>query len=389
MHRSVDRILTTHVGSLPRPPDLLAMIAARQNGVPVDTQAFDERVRSAVADAVRRQVEVGIDVVNDGEMGRYGFIPYINDRLGGFKPDPEEDGSNYWEASREGRAFPEFYAWVSKQPGSAASVTRERWNCCGPIHYKGQKAIATDIANLRHGLNGVTYADAFMPAISPANVEQWQRNRYYADGGEYLHAIADALREEYKAIVDAGFVVQIDEPALASYYLYNPDASIAEFRRWAEERVEVLNNALRDIPEEKVRYHTCYGINMGPRATDLELKHFIDILLKIRAGAYSFEASNPRHEHEWQEWKNIKVPEGKILMPGVVTQSSVLVEHPELVAERIVRYANIVGPQNVIASTDCGFASFATSNEIHETIVWAKLKALTEGARIASRKLWS
>ena len=245
-----------------------------------------------------------------------------------------------------------------------------------------------DIDNLKAALGGVGVEEAFIPAISPSNVEGRQDNTYYKTDEEYLFAIADAMREEYKAIVDAGFLVQIDDPRLVTYYVMDPRSTVAECRRWAEVRVEALNHALRGLPRERVRFHTCYGINMGPRVHDMELKDVVDIMLKVRAGAYSFEAANPRHEHEWRVWEGVKLPEGALLVPGVITQSTILVEHPELVAERIVKFAKVVGRENVIAGSDCGFATFAGSTEIHPSVVWAKLKALSDGARIATKQLW-
>ena len=272
--------------------------------------------------------------------------------------------------------------------------------CTGPITYKGHARLQRDIDNFKTALKGANVEETFMPAISPSNIEDWQKNAYYKSTEEYIFAIADAMREEYKAIVDAGLLVQIDDPRLVTYYIIHPEASIADCRKWAEVRVEALNYALRDISQEKIRFHTCYGINMGPRVHDMELKDIVDIILKIRywphkgpvpkirAGAYSFEAANPRHEHEWKVWKNVKLPDGKILIPGVISHSTILVEHPELVAERIVRYANVVGRENVIAGSDCGFATFAGSKEVHPSIVWAKFQALSDGARIASKELW-
>jgi 5-methyltetrahydropteroyltriglutamate--homocysteine methyltransferase len=244
-----------------------------------------------------------------------------------------------------------------------------------------------DIENLKAALNGAK-VEAFIPAISPANIEDWMSNGYYKKQEDYLFAVADAMRVEYKAIVDAGFLLQIDDPRLVSYYLVNPKASIAECRKWANIRVEALNHALRGIPADKVRHHTCYGINMGPRVHDMEVKHLLDIILKINAGGYSFEASNPRHEHEWKIWGNAKLPKDKVLIPGVISHSTVLVEHPELVAERIGRFTSLVGRERVIAGSDCGFATFAGSKEVHPSIVWAKFEALTEGARLASKELW-
>jgi len=386
MQRSTERIFTTHVGSLPRPPDLLASMRARARGEPGDPQAYAARVRAAVGEIVGKQVELGVDVVDDGEMGKPGFIHYVNERLAGFEPSTAPAGSP-WKNSREVRAFPEFYEWFGKILPSPAA-TAVHMVCTGPISYKGHSHVQADIANLKEALAGREVADAFMPAVSPTCVEDWQTNRYYRSDEEYLFAIADAMHEEYQAIVDAGFIVQIDDPHVATRYVVRPELGIAEVRKWAEVRVEAINHALRGIPRDRVRWHTCYGINIGPRVHDLELKHFVDIMLKVRAGALSFEAANPRHEHEWRVWEGVSLPQDTILIPGTITHSSVLVEHPELVADRIVRFAKIVGRENVIAGADCGFGTFAGSEEIHERIVWAKFEALVEGARIASRQLW-
>ena len=381
MH-STNRILTTHAGSLPRPPDILEMIQAKEQGRAVDADAQAARVRAAVKEIVQKQVELGLDIVDDGEYSKPSFVTYVNERLGGFEVDREAPHRSPWAGSREALSFPEFYAQ------GHVGTRQNRMVCTGPVAYKGHAQLQRDIENLKAALDGRKVTGVFMPSISPSNVEEWQRNTYYKNQEEYALAIAEAMREEYKAIVDAGFFLQIDDPRLVSYYLVKPDASIAECRKWAASRVEILNHALRGIPEEKIRHHTCYGINMGPRVHDMEVKHLLDIILKIRAGAYSFEAANPRHEHEWKIWGGAKLPKHKVLIPGVISHSTVLVEHPELVAERIMRFASLVGRENVIAGSDCGFATFAASKEVHPSIVWAKLKALTEGARIASRELW-
>ena len=261
--------------------------------------------------------------------------------------------------------------------------------CTAPVTYAGKAAIDRDLKNLREAVDAAGAAEAFVPSISPIDVVNAQKNEYYKTEEEFLYAIADAMREEYKAIVAAGFLLQIDDPRLASHYVSNPGITIAEVRSWAERRIEALNYALRDIPEDRVRYHTCYGINIGPRVHDLELKHVLDIILKIKAGSYSFEAANQRHDHEYHLWENTKLPEGKILIPGCITHSSPLVEHPELVADRIERYATLVGRENVIAGADCGFGTQASAHpEIHPSIVWAKFEALVEGARIATKRLW-
>jgi 5-methyltetrahydropteroyltriglutamate--homocysteine methyltransferase len=388
MKRSIDRILTTHVGSLPRPDDLRAMILAKQRGDTIDETAFTARVRSAVAEVVRRQSEAGIDIVADGEMGRVGFIPYINERLAGITPSPTVEGANYWGQSREYRAFPEFYAWAAQMPGTAGQTGRTRWVCTGPVSYKGTAALQRDIDNLKAALTAVRHEEAFMPAVSPANLANWNRNEHYRSEEEYLYALADALHEEYRAIIDAGLVLQVDDPLLASYYVMHPEASVEDCRKWAMTRVDALNHALRGLPTDRIRYHTCYSINIGPRVHDMELRHIVDIMLRVNAGAYSFEAGNPRHEHEWKVWETVKLPDGKSLIPGVITHSSNIVEHPELIADRIGRFAQAVGRENVIAGADCGFASFAATCEVHPSIVWVKLKALADGARLASQILW-
>jgi 5-methyltetrahydropteroyltriglutamate--homocysteine methyltransferase len=388
MKQSTERILTTHVGSLPRPPDLLAMIQAKEQGEAFDPDAFAARVRSAVAEVVRRQAECGIDIVADGEMGRFGFIPYVNERLSGLeaRPNPRTEGT--WARSREHLAFPEYYAWAAQMPGAAGGAQRNQWVCTGPITYKGQAVLARDIDNLQAVLAQVPYQEAFMPAVSPSQLAGWNRNEYYRTDEEFRVALAEALREEYRAIVDAGLVLQIDDPQLASHYTTHPELDIAQCRDLASATVELLNHALAGIPADRVRYHTCYGINMGPRVHDLELRHIVDIMLRINAGAYSFEAGNPRHEHEWRVWETVKLPDGKVLIPGVITHGSNFVEHPEAIAQRIGRFAGVVGHENVIAGADCGFASFSTTCEVHPTVVWAKLAALGEGARLASRELW-
>jgi 5-methyltetrahydropteroyltriglutamate--homocysteine methyltransferase len=382
MKRSTSRILTTHAGSLPRPADLLAMSEATGKS---DAAAHEVRLAGAVGEIVRKQAELGIDVIDDGEYGKPGFVTYVNERLSGFETDTGRTGRHAWAGSREALAFPEFYAAAAAAQSGAPHA---HMVCTGPIAYRGHAQLARDIANFRAALATVKVEEAFIPTISPANVEDWQRNAYYKTQEDYLYAIADALHEEYKAIVAAGFLVQIDDPRLVTYWLIRPDLSLAEVLAWAKVRVEALNHALRGIPPEKIRFHTCYGINMGPRIHDMELKDIVGLILQIRAGAFSLEAANPRHEHEWKVWETVKLPDSAVLIPGVISNSTVLVEHPELVAQRIERFAAVVGRENVIAGSDCGFATFATSKEIHASIVWAKLAALAEGARIASRNLW-
>ncbi len=388
MKHSTERILTTHVGSLPRRPDLLQMIQAKEQGGDVDGAAFAAQVKDAVTEVVRKQADAGIDIVADGEMGRFGFIPYVNERLAGLEARPSPGREGTWARSREHLAFPEYYAWAAQMPGAAGGAQRNQWVCTGPIAYKGQQALARDIDNLKAALAQVRYEEAFMPAVSPAQLAGWNKNEYYKTDEEFRVAIADALREEYRAIVDAGLVLQLDDPQLASHYTTHPELDITQCRSWASATVELLNHALAGIPPERVRYHTCYGINMGPRVHDLELKHIVDIMLRINAGAYSFEAGNPRHEHEWRVWEEVGLPEGKALIPGVITHGSNFVEHPEAIAQRIGRFAQVVGRERVIAGADCGFASFSTTCEVHPTVVWAKLAALAEGARRATKELW-
>jgi 5-methyltetrahydropteroyltriglutamate--homocysteine methyltransferase len=388
MQRSTDRILTTHAGSLPRDDELGALIRQKVQGEALNEAAFAAKVKDAVADVVRRQTDAGIDVVADGEQGRVGFIPYVNERLAGIEPSPKVEAANYWALSREYVAFPAFYAWASSQPGAAGIAGRTRWVCSGPVSYKGHAALQRDIDNLKAALAGKPHAEAFMPAVSPSNIANWNRNEHYKNDEDYLVALAEALREEYKAIIDAGLVLQIDDPLLASYYVMHPEKSVEDCRNWAAHRIEILNHALRGLPADRIRYHTCYSINIGPRVHDMELKNLVDLILRIDAGAYSFEAANPRHEHEWQVWENVKLPDGKSLIPGVVTHSSNIVEHPEAIAQRIGRFAQAVGRENVIAGADCGFASFASTCEVHPSVVWVKLAALGEGARIASKQLW-
>jgi len=381
MH-STDRILTTHAGSLPRPDDVVEMVRAQARGDRRDDAADAKRLRSAVAEVVRKQADIGLDIVDDGEFGKPSFVTYVRQRLGGLSEIGGER-RNPWGGSRDALAFPDFY----RKQGSSMGRQPLIW-ATAPITYIGGAALKTDLENLKAAMQGLDVAAVFVPSISPANIENWHENRYYGTAEEYLTAICDAMHEEYKAIVDAGFYLQIDDPRLVTYYMLQPNASVADCRKWAAQRVDALNYALRDIPPEKVRYHTCYSINMGPRLHDMQAKDIADVILKIRAGAFSFEASNPRHEHEWAVWCEAKKPADTVLIPGVVTHCSVLVEHPELVAERIVKYANAVGRENVIAGSDCGFATFAGADEIDPAIAWAKLAALVEGAEIASKKLW-
>jgi len=386
MKLSTDRILTTHVGSLPRPEDLFELMLARMDGKAVDEKAYADRVRQAVRDTVREQVAVGLDIVNDGEMGKPSFITYAASRLSGLEKR-EGNRPSPFANTRETRDFPDYYQSAVAEQVSARR-RRALMVCAAPIKYKGHDALKADLDALKSALAGSGATEAFVPAIAPSNIETTTPNEHYKSAEDYVFAIAEAMREEYKAIVDAGFLLQIDDPFLVTYYIMRPDLSIAECRKWAEVPLEALNAALEGIPADRVRFHTCYSINMGPRVHDMQLKDIVDIILKVNAGAYTFEAANPRHEHEWEEWKRAKIADDKVLIPGVITQSTVLVEHPELVAKRLCRFADVVGRERVIAGADCGFASFAGSNEVHPSIVWAKFKSLVDGSRIASKQLW-
>ena len=387
MKLSVDRIMTTHVGSLPRPDDLFEMMLARMDGKAVDEKSYAERVRAAVQESVKQQAAVGLDVVSDGEMGKPSFITFAAQRLAGLEQRAGNRPSPFAN-TRETRDFPEYY-----QSAAAEQVSSRRRRalmvCTGPIAYKGHDLLRSELEILKSAMKGVDAAEAFVPAIAPSNIETTTPNEYYSTPEAYVVAIAEAMREEYKAIIDAGFLLQIDDPFLVTYYIMRPELTVADRRKWAELRVEALNAAIAGLPADRIRFHTCYSINMGPRVHDMQLKDIIDVILKVRAGGYSFEAANPRHEHECEEWKRAKLPDDKVLIPGVITQSTVLVEHPELVAQRIERFADVIGRERVIAGADCGFASFAGSNEVHPSIVWAKLASLVEGARIASARLWA
>ena len=377
------RIVTTHVGSLPRPPSLSARLFARSQGQRVDADAFGNELRTSVRTIVRQQSDLDIDVVSDGELSKISFQYYVTDRLGGIEPITPAPGRR---VTRENSAFPTFY-----RDGAHSGTQPTRFACTGPVRYTGQAQLAADIANLKGAVAGSGRVDAFMPSVSPSSCVGLMENRYYESQEEHLYAVAEALREEYQAIVAAGFMLQIDDPRLAMHYMLTPGESVDATRAWARRRIDALNHALRDLPPERVRHHTCYGINMGPRTSDIELKHLADLIVTIRAGYYSFEMANPRHEHEWRVWETVKLPDNKVLMPGCITHASVIVEHPELVAERIMRLAKIVGRERVMASADCGFASTLAPNErpeIEPEIVWAKFASLVEGARLATRALW-
>ena len=387
MKRSTQRILTTHVGSLARPARQLEFLFAKERGEPYDEAAFEASTREAVDQVVAEQVRAGIDIVCDGEQSKSSFLTYIAERLEGFSPRADQ-GEDLWVDSRETLAFPEYYEAQRKaRQGLVAQPVK--LVCSGPVKYAGHAILQRDIANLKAAMEKHGVEEAFMTAVSPSDVEGQQPNAFYDSDEEYLFAIADAMREEYKAIIDAGLVLQIDDPRLLTYYISHPELSVDDCRKWAALRVEALNHALRDLPVDQIRFHTCYGINIGPRVHEMNLADIVDVMLQVNAGAYLFEAGNPRHEHEWTVWRDVPLPEGKTIVPGVISHSTPLVEHPELVAQRLERFAHIVGRENVMGGSDCGFASFAaTEQEIHPSIVWAKFRSLAEGARIASQRLW-
>ncbi len=378
MQRSTERILTTHVGSLARPHPLLKLMQAQVAGEPYDTQAFASLSKQAVSDVVREQSECGIDIVSDGEQSKAGFFAYVAERLTGL----EASGTGVPDRSVWKEELEQFAEYYQQYLGGKAEtmVRNPPLVCTGPITYKGQKALRADIDNLRAAIATQSVTEAFMPSIAPRALG---RNEFYATGEEFLLAIADAMHEEYRTIVDAGFVLQIDDPWLTSLYFDDP------FGLGPEQHIDMLNHALIGIPPERVRYHTCYGINEGPRIHDVPLLDIVHRLLRINAEAYSFEAANPRHLHEWHVWEQVKLPPEKMLIPGMISHAYNIVEHPELIADMLVIYANLVGRENVIAGADCGFSSSATfSPEVHPKVVWAKFHALAEGARLATQRLW-
>ena len=390
MKRSTNRIFTTHVGSLPRPRDLLEMNDAKGSGRSIDQSAWAARVKTAVSEIVRLQRESGVDIVNDGELSKSSWSSYVNERLSGFAESLSR-GQGSLAKGRDKRRFQEFYDEYDRiQP--FRTVNGSRWTdviCNAPILYKGQPQVQMDIENLQTACAGIEAEEAFITAVAPGSIITRRINQYYPTEEAFLFAIADAMKTEYQAIVGAGFVLQIDDPQLVTRYdMEDPPPDAAQYRKLAAARVEALNHALADIPQERVRYHICWGGWHGPHTTDLPLKEIVGLLLQIRAGAYLIEAANARHEHEWRVWEQVKLPEGKILIPGVVSHATNVVEHPELVAERILRFANLVGRENVIAGTDCGFGTWVGQAAVDPDIVWAKLASLAEGARLASRELW-
>ncbi|HEX5370990.1 MAG TPA: cobalamin-independent methionine synthase II family protein [Dehalococcoidia bacterium] len=378
MKRSSDRILTTHTGRLDPPPDLREM--NQHLDETAGTPAYKARLQSAINQIVKEQAQTGIDVVSDGELGKVAGYPYYGKRLTGLKVRPVEPGEppGMWERTGERMEFAEFYEYLGFR------TSRQRMYFDGPISFIGQAEVQNDIEMMKAAMAGTNAAEAFMCVLAPGWLEHWMYNEYYKSDEEYLFAIADAMKDEYRAIVDAGFILQLDDPGLPDTYdMIVPTPSIEDYRRFAEIRVDALNHALKGLPEDRIRYHICWGSWHGPHTHDLPLKHVVDLMLKVTAEAYSVEAANPQHEHEWKVWRETKLPAGKILIPGVVSHASNVVENPELVCDRIVQYAGLVGRENVIASTDCGMGG-----RVHAQIGWAKLKALVEGAKMATKELW-
>jgi 5-methyltetrahydropteroyltriglutamate--homocysteine methyltransferase len=367
------------------------LLAAEEAGVDLDAVELARQVSASVGDVVHHQIASGLDVINDGEHSKMSFTTYTASRLGGLERTELPSGER--GPTRDSLQFPGVYDEMRTMYAARPSNVRKRRSrvslaCTGPIIYTGQARVRADIRNLQEATPSGTTVEGFVTALSPTNVAPHYRNEYYRTDEEYLVAIADAMHEEYAAIVEAGFILQIDDPRLATYYDRTPGASIEDCRTWIAGSVDLLNHALRGLPPERVRFHTCYSTNVAPRANDLELKHFVDLMLRINAGGYSIEAANPRHEHEWQVWEDVDLPEDKVVIPGVVSHCITLVEHPNLVAQRIVRFASVLGRERVIASNDCGFATSAAGDEVHPDVAWAKLNALAEGARLASRQLW-
>jgi len=383
--QNTDHIQTTHTGSLPRPHHLLDLLKAKFSGNPLDASEWDTALAKAVTDCVRKQVECGIDTVTDGEFSKPGFFTYIRERLEGFESRPGQKPVSF---AKEVSAFPEYYAHYFQQAMMGGAVVPSvPVVCTGLLKYRGEEFLQKDIANVKNAAKaaGIQQEHVFLPATAPSGVGS---NEYYKTEEEYFDALAGELNKEYRAIVASGILVQVDDPFLSEIFV-DPRFDERQKRRRAEMYIEAVNTALKGIRAEKVRFHTCYGINEGPRIHEAALAEVFPYVLKIKAGQYSFECANPRHEHEYHLFERIKIPEGKVLCPGVVTHASNIVEHPELIAERILRFAKLVGRENVMAGADCGFSSQATyKTEVHPTIVWEKFRAMRQGANIATKDLW-
>ena len=387
MQRSTERILTTHVGSLIRPPELQEFLRRRQAGAGYDPAAHARCLTRSVAEIVGMQAGAGIDVVSDGEFGKaISWSQYALERLTGFERRPVAPGANPFQRGADRERFAEFYAELDAREGVATTTDAV---CVGPIGYAGEAELGRDIDNLKAALAQTKVTEAFLPVAAPASVIPDRKNEYYKSDEDCLRAIADAMRTEYRTIVDAGFLLQLDDArAAVTYDRMVPPASFADYRDWVALHVDVLNHAIEGLPPERIRYHVCWGSWPGPHTTDVPLRDIVDLILEVRVGAYVIEGANPRHEHEWKVWQDVKLPPGKVLIPGVISHATNIVEHPELVAERILRLARLVGRENLIAGTDCGFAQGPFHRRVHPSIMWAKLTALAEGARLASAELW-
>jgi len=389
MKRSTNRILSTHVGSLIRPPKLAEAIQERQAGK-IAEDTYQQTLHDSVADVVKHQVQSGVDVVNDGEFGKStSWSLYILKRLKGFEMRPAKSSAFARGADRD--KFKDFYEDLEGARSTKAwsNVTVQDAVCTGPISYSGQAEVQRDIDNLKAALKNSGAEEAFLPVAAPSSAIPDRKNEYYKTDEDLLVALAEALRTEYKIIADSGILLQVDDArAAVTYDRMVPPGSFDEYYKWLEHHVEVLNHALEGIPSEKVRYHVCWGSWPGPHVTDVPLRKIVDLILKVNAGAYLIEAANPRHAHEWKVWKDVKLPEGKILVPGVVSHGTNVVEHPELVAERLLNFAGCVGRENILAGTDCGFAQEELNRRVHPSIMWAKLESMAEGAKIASAELW-
>jgi 5-methyltetrahydropteroyltriglutamate--homocysteine methyltransferase len=388
LKRSDNRILTTHVGSLIRPPELIAFLRAKRNRESYDEAAYQHCLTESVAEIVRHQAEIGLDVVSDGEFGKsISWSQYVLERLSGFESRPAAAGRDPYAYGADREKFKEFYEELDARDGGARGGDAV---CVGPIAYTGQAELQRDIDNFKAALAQVNVTEGFLPVAAPASAIPDRKNEYYQNEEDMVHAIAEAMHTEYKMIVDNGLLVQVDDArAAVTFDRQVPPKTFAQYRDWVAMHMDALNHALEGIPEEKIRYHVCWGSWPGPHTTDVPLKDIVDLILRVKAGAYVIEGANPRHEHEWDVWKNVKLPNGRVLIPGVISHATNVVEHPELIAQRLVRYAGVVGRENVIGSTDCGFAQGPFMRRVHPSIMWAKLEALVAGARIASKTLWS
>ena len=387
MKRSERRILTTHVGSLIRPPELLTFLRAKQRNEPYDEAAYQRCLTQSVASIVGRQAATGGDVVSDGEFGKaISWSQYVVDRLTGFETRPPSEGRDPYAYGADRERFAEFYAELDSRDGGARGGDVV---CVGPVAYSGQAEVQRDIDNFKAALKLVKAEEGFLPVAAPASAIPDRKNEYYKTEEDLVHAIADAMHTEYKMIVDAGLLVQVDDArAAVTFDRQVPPKTFKQYRDWVAMHMDALNYALRGIPEDRIRYHVCWGSWPGPHTTDVPLEDIVDLILRVKAGAYVIEGANPRHEHEWEVWKKVKLPKGRVLIPGVISHATNVVEHPELISQRIVRYAGVVGRENVIAGTDCGFAQGPFMRRVHPSIMWAKLEALSAGAKLASQKLF-